>query len=86
MPQPWGRVFLPRADMLNLGPFLLLDGLVRCATDATPVHIRARFVGFFLLLALVVVEEQEEEEEEEEEPEFDSSGDEIPYVKRSCRR
>ena len=25
----------------------------------------------------------EEEEEEEEEPEFDSSGDEIPYVKRS---
>ena len=25
-------------------------------------------------------EEQEEEEEEEEEPEFDSGGDEIPYL------
>ena len=31
-------------------------------------------------------EEQEEEEEEEEEPEFDSAGDDIPYVKRSRRR
>ena len=31
-------------------------------------------------------EEDEEEEEEEEEPEFDRSGDEIPYVKRSRRR
>ena len=30
--------------------------------------------------------EEEEDEEEEEEPEFDSSGDEIPYVKRSRRR
>ena len=30
--------------------------------------------------------EEGEEEEEEEGPEFDSSGDEIPYVKRSrCR-
>ena len=29
---------------------------------------------------------EEEEEEEEEEPEFDSSGDEIPYVKRGRRR
>ena len=31
-------------------------------------------------------EDEEEEEEEEEEPEFDSSGYEIPYVKRSRRR
>ena len=31
-------------------------------------------------------EEGEEEEEEEPQPEFDSSGDEIPYVKRSRRR
>ena len=31
-------------------------------------------------------EDEEEEEEEEEEPEFDSGGDEIPYVKRSRRR
>ena len=31
--------------------------------------------------------DEEEEEEEEEEPDyFDSSGDEIPYVKRSRRR
>ena len=60
-----------------MSPFLLLDELVvlvRCSKYVTPVHMGARFVGFFLLLALVVwlvfffdlffAEEEEEEEEE----------------------
>jgi hypothetical protein len=80
MPQPWGRVFFPRADilsLLSLSPFLLLDELVvlvRCSKYVTPVHMGARFVGFFLLLALVVrlvfffdlffAEEEEEEGDE----------------------